>query len=328
MALAAPTAIFAPAAAQSAASSFIDVRLLASTMAPKPGSTVLVGFRMVPTRGWHGYWSNPGESGLAPTVHWTAPPGVRFGPLLHPAPTLLQSMGVVSYVHSGPHVLVSRMMVSRTIAAGTAIPVTADLHWAACSANQCVPQHATFSLQMIAGDGAPSPSAKALDQATAALPVDGPRGTFSTSHGKLLLRLPSQLRGDPRTVRFFPDRNGFYDAPEAHVVGNDPLVIESPLEGNPPDPVTGVLTAGSAAYRLTFDRAAVAVPAEPGPAAAHAEKRPVPAAHESPSDEPSEIQPAARRNSATMSSVGRALLLLGIMAFAIFAFALARRPYR
>lgn len=124
---------------------------------------------MTPQPGWHGYWSNPGESGLAPTVRWTAPQVVRFGPLLHPAPTLLQSMGVVSYVHAGPHVLLSRVSISRSIAAGAAIPVTADVRWAACPKNQCVPQHVLFSLSRVAGDGAPSLDAGALEHALGAL---------------------------------------------------------------------------------------------------------------------------------------------------------------
>ena len=36
-------------------------------------------------------------------IKWEATPGLRFGPLLHPAPTLLKVAGITSYVHAGEH---------------------------------------------------------------------------------------------------------------------------------------------------------------------------------------------------------------------------------
>ena len=174
-------ASLAPAAATTtiARPDRIAAELIASNFAPRPGTTTILGIRMTPQPGWHGYWSNPGESGLAQTVNWIAPPGIHFARLQHPAPTLLKSMGLVSYVHSGPHVLVSRMTMSPAIKVGTAIPVAADLNWAACSENQCVPEHARLSLLMVAGDGAKSPDAAALRQALRALPRPASSGTFA-----------------------------------------------------------------------------------------------------------------------------------------------------
>ena len=46
----------------------IAVSLVASTAKPKPGSTITLGLRFRPKAGWHGYWSNPGDSGLPPQV--------------------------------------------------------------------------------------------------------------------------------------------------------------------------------------------------------------------------------------------------------------------
>ncbi|HJP68820.1 MAG TPA: protein-disulfide reductase DsbD domain-containing protein, partial [Sphingomicrobium sp.] len=63
----------------------IDVRLITESNTPRPGHGIFLGLQMTPQPGWHGYWSNPGEAGLAPAVKWTAPSGVHFGPLQHPA---------------------------------------------------------------------------------------------------------------------------------------------------------------------------------------------------------------------------------------------------
>lgn len=318
------------APAQLAGGRYVRAELIASTTVPRPGSSIVVGLRMTPQQGWHGYWSNPGESGLAPSVRWAAPAGVRFGPLLHPAPTLLQSMGIVSYVHSGPHVLLSRVSIGRGIAAGTPIPVTANLSWAACSKNQCVPEHATLSLQMVAGDGASSPDAQALERALAALPGRAPRGRFSAAGGKLILELPAGLRLDPRTVRFYPDRNGYFDPLAVHVTARAPIRLEAPLADPAPDPITGVVSDGTAAYRLEFTpahaRASVAsgTPRERGERPLAAPAQPISSTDRSPSPD-SRPGLSAPPNRLWLL---RALLLLAIGGFALFAFALAKRPYR
>ena len=81
---------------------FIDARLIAETATPKLGASVLIGVQMIPQPGWHGYWSNPGESGLAPTVQWKVPSGIHLGPLRHPAPTMMQVMGLTSILETDP----------------------------------------------------------------------------------------------------------------------------------------------------------------------------------------------------------------------------------
>ena len=103
-------ALLAAAVASAAAdpTRYMPAELIAGTLDPAPGRTILVGIRMTPRPGWHGYWSNPGDSGIATTVRWSAPGGESFGPLLHPAPSLLSAGGVDSYVHEGEHILLSR----------------------------------------------------------------------------------------------------------------------------------------------------------------------------------------------------------------------------
>jgi DsbC/DsbD-like thiol-disulfide interchange protein len=258
--LAAAAAPFPAAAAAPPPARYIAVDFVASTMRPRPGSTIILGFRMTPQPGWHGYWSNPGESGIAPDVKWTAPPGVRFGPLLHPAPTLLQSMGLSSYVHAGEHVLVSRVTVGRAIRPGTPLPVSAALSFAACSDKLCVPERASLSLQMVAGDGTPSPDGPLLQRAIAQLPAISPQGTFTAGNGEIVLQLPESARLKPATVRFYPDSNGFFDPVRARSAGGTQIRIASPLKGTPPTQITGVVSDGSAAYRIAFHRAQAASP--------------------------------------------------------------------
>jgi DsbC/DsbD-like thiol-disulfide interchange protein len=236
---------------------YMPVRLIAETQVPKPGSSILIGFRMTPKPGWHGYWSNPGDSGIAPTVSWSAPAGVTFGPLKHPAPTLLTGGGISSYVHEGEHILLSRMTVPRAIASGTPIPIVADLSWAACTATQCVPLHAKLTLDLRAGDGSPSENRAALRAAAERLPKSAPRGLFVENDKSLRLVLPKALALQPARTRFFAEQPGAFDTAAARSqLADGSLVLTGPVGSAEPDRMTGVVTDGRNAYRLTLVRTA------------------------------------------------------------------------
>lgn len=247
-----------PAAAATAAAdpaTYMPTQLIAHSQSPRPGSTVLLGFRMSPKRGWHGYWSNPGDSGLVPTVQWSAPDGVTFGPLLHPAPTLISDSGIDSFVHEGPHVLLARMKVPASLARGTPIPVKAKLNWAACTATRCVPLSATFTLDLVAGDGAKASQSAALESALRKVPAEAADARFTASGGTVMLELPRSLAIDRSNARFFPDENGSFDAGKGKAVSRPGgWALVGPAEGPVPDRIGGVLSDGSRAYRMTFRR--------------------------------------------------------------------------
>jgi DsbC/DsbD-like thiol-disulfide interchange protein len=169
---------------------YMSAQLVADTQSPKPGGTILVGFSMIPQPGWHGYWSNPGDSGIAPSVRWSLPSGLSAGSLQHPPPKLLLADGLSSFVHTGPHILLTRIKVARSVAVGTRIPVQAELNWAACTESQCVPLHETFSLDLVAGNGTPGPYARSLADAQSRIPRSGFHGTFSTSGRQVRLAIP------------------------------------------------------------------------------------------------------------------------------------------
>ena len=261
---------------------YMTAELIAASQTPAPGESILIGIRMTPRPGWHGYWSNPGDSGIAPTVRWSAPKGVTFGPLLHPAPTLLMADGISSFVHEGRHVLLSRLTVARSVAPGTAIPITAALSWAACTATQCVPLHATLSLQLTAGDGAKGPDARELNAAASKLPRRAPGGSFIKEGRSLRLLVPAALKLDPATAHFFADEAGVFHtaAASAERIG-DTLRIIAPAPENVPQSMSGVLSDGHNAYRLSFDRQSeAAVPvSETQPVRTAAPPRAEPAEH-------------------------------------------------
>ena len=232
---------------------YLKGELISETTNPKPGSTFYIGIRMTPKPGWHGYWSNPGDSGIATTGSWSAPAGVKIGPLLHPAPTLMIADGRASFVHAGPHILLSQVHLPANVRRGTRIPIVAELRWAACTATQCVPLKARLALDLVAGNGAPSRIAPMIRSAASRLPRRAPNGTYVRNGKAVGLTLPTSLRLDWRKILFFPDDSAPFDvANGSATLVRGRVIVKLPLRSAPTANVTGVVSDGRHAYRISF----------------------------------------------------------------------------
>lgn len=109
-----------------------------ATLAPGRGFTVAIQFEMEP--GWHVYWENPGESGIATTVDWGLPDGFRAGPLRYPAPERLIVAGITTHIHRGTAVFAAEVAAPSTLRASRAM-VTATVQYGICK-DVCYPGRA------------------------------------------------------------------------------------------------------------------------------------------------------------------------------------------
>jgi hypothetical protein len=82
--------------------------------------------------GWHLYWVNPGDAGLAPEVHWRLPAGFEPGALRFPTPEKLVEGDLVSYVYRGDVLLLCDITTPRAVPAKAQPALTAVLDWMAC----------------------------------------------------------------------------------------------------------------------------------------------------------------------------------------------------
>ena len=186
-------AAHAPAAAQfGGGPPHITPSLVAETDMPKAGSRVLLAFAMRPARDWHGYWKNPGDAGLETRVAWTAPAGLRFGPLLYPVPQTLLLAGLMNHVYERDYALIVAVDVPAGLKPGTRLPVAAKLDWLACNPSVCVPETAVLRTNLIVGDGAVAPDRRARFAAwEAALPKPlGAPARYQVVGGRFRLGVP------------------------------------------------------------------------------------------------------------------------------------------
>jgi DsbC/DsbD-like thiol-disulfide interchange protein/cytochrome c biogenesis protein CcdA len=199
-------------------------------------------FEMRPEAGWHGYWENPGDAGVATRVEWRLPDGVTAGPLAYPVPQRLLISGLMNYVYESQYGLVTRLRVPASYPAGRAIPVTATLDYLACTDKICVPETATVSAVLT-----PGPASGRLDRYRQALPpaLTAP-ALFERVGAKLRIAIPAPEALQPTDAYFFPLTEDAIDyaAPQRVSRNGQWLIVEAAAGPGRPAAVEGVFALG------------------------------------------------------------------------------------
>ena len=144
-------------------------KLLLSHSEAKPGTTVTAGLELTMDDGWHTYWINPGEAGIATSVEWTLPKGVSAGPIQWPTPDKFTALGSIGYGYHGKTILLVPLTITSDAAPGQAT-ISGKVSWLECKV-LCVPRDQSVSVTLtIAGSDALSVDAAKLDAVRETLP--------------------------------------------------------------------------------------------------------------------------------------------------------------
>lgn len=113
-----------------------DLLLIARNSEIRPSRTFQIALRFKIEPGWHIYWQNPGDTGVATNVDWKLPKGFQHVSDEWSRPHKFVSSGIVSYGHEDTAYLVSTFLAPARTALRTAqIKFTAD--WLICK-ESCV----------------------------------------------------------------------------------------------------------------------------------------------------------------------------------------------
>ncbi|MFO8011699.1 MAG: protein-disulfide reductase DsbD family protein [Phycisphaerae bacterium] len=164
-----PTAA-APATAE--AETGVTARLLAGTTAVAPGESFLLGVHLTMKKGWHVYWKNPGEAGLATRVEWNLPHGFKAGPLRWPVPIRFTMPGrITAFGYAGEVVLMALIRVPNDLGGRRQVTLKAKVSWLRCNGT-CVPGEATVRLSLPVARKAEPARQDLFRRWRARLPVD------------------------------------------------------------------------------------------------------------------------------------------------------------
>lgn len=216
LAIAAAVAFAGPTMARadaSARSEYVEVRLISDSNAVVSGRQISLALAFKVREGWHIYWRNPGDAGVATAVRWTMPDGFVPGELQWPAPKRFAEHGSASYGYGGSPWLLTPIQVPGTAKAGDVFRAVADVEWLAC-ATICVPGEATLTLSLPVASKGQAIAAADFARARAALPASVPWPIrFSVSGERLTLDVahPQKELGKLRAAEFYPESGEIID---------------------------------------------------------------------------------------------------------------------
>ncbi len=216
--------------------------LLAETTGWTRGQPLRLGLRLTLAPGWHTYWSNPGDAGLAPNVTVALGGGKpQAASLRFPAPHRLPTGPLMGYGYEGEVLL--PFAVPPPAASG---PLHAAVHadWLVCAA-VCVPESADLALTLPqTPQPIPSADAAAFRHADLAMPRPSPF-TASLSDGTLRVAGDGLDRRSVAAAWFIPAAPGLIDqdAAQALSVADGALTLAlHPQSGlSPHGTLSGVL---------------------------------------------------------------------------------------
>ncbi len=127
----------------------VEATLLSEVQTVEAGGSFLVAVRLALAPGWHVYWRNAGEAGLASEVTFGAS-GLSFGALEWPAPAVLVSPdgSIVTYGYSHEVVLASRAQAQGKLGHTVQLSALADV---LVCAQECIPAKLSLSRELEVG---------------------------------------------------------------------------------------------------------------------------------------------------------------------------------
>lgn len=168
-----------------------------------PGRTLAVALKLVARPGWHTYWLNPGDTGLATTIAWTLPAGVSAGPIGWPRPEAIPVGPFMNYGFEGETWLLTEITVPEGFASPV-LDIRARADWLIC-AEICVPEGADLALSVpVAAEFAADPAhVLGFEQAREKLALPLAEPVIASRAGEALeILLPDSMK--VTAARFFP----------------------------------------------------------------------------------------------------------------------------
>jgi DsbC/DsbD-like thiol-disulfide interchange protein len=110
----------------------VGARFVTDSRHLEPGGSLVLGVLLEMEPGWHVYWKNPGDSGLATDVQLQLPTGFVAGPLLWPLPIAFKQPGdLIGYGYEDSVLLASEVRVPDRLPKDP-LTVKASVSWLAC----------------------------------------------------------------------------------------------------------------------------------------------------------------------------------------------------
>jgi len=186
----------------------IEVKLIADQQTLTPGSSFRLGVHFKPEPGWHIYWKNPGDSGLAPRFAWESSGGVAVDAPLWPYPKKIAVGPLVNYGYDEV-LLPFPATFSAPPPRATSTTVTLSLQYLVCK-DECLPGEAQLALTLPISKTASAPSEyeRLFALAEKNIPTTLARVSIAVEEQQdriIVALIPLEPRFFPSAITFFPE---------------------------------------------------------------------------------------------------------------------------
>ena len=171
--------------------------LLSDTDAIQAAVPFRVALRLRLAEGWHTYWKNPGDAGVAPELTID---GAAQSPIDWPTPRRVSEGSVMTYAYT------NEVLLPVTVTAAPGV-IKAHAQWLVCK-DICVPEEGDFALALNAGTPGPSAQADLFAAHDRAVPRASPWTTHISPDGTLFVQGPELTPSTVMDAWFIPDDAG------------------------------------------------------------------------------------------------------------------------
>ncbi len=186
------------------------VELITDVVGVEPGQPFDVALHFTIKPHWHIYWTNPGDSGIPPTVKWQLPEGVTVGDIRWPIPERLEKPPLANYGYSNEAFLLMPVTFPQSWKAGQPLALKAHVDYLVCD-DICIPGKADLSIDVPVAEGTYVFNANhaAFQKTRTALPAD--RAPYlvhaEATSNQVILRL-NHAFAPTSSALFFPAHAG------------------------------------------------------------------------------------------------------------------------
>lgn len=146
----------------------LGAQFLSSVDSFSRGDSFWTAVKLEPEQGWHTYWINPGDSGLATQIDWNLPEGVSAGEIIWPVAEKYRIGALANYGFENTTYLLTEISVDSAFNAQQ-LTLENRVDWLVCD-EFCIPGSAEFSLTLNHSNDPAEINSASFDEARANLP--------------------------------------------------------------------------------------------------------------------------------------------------------------
>jgi DsbC/DsbD-like thiol-disulfide interchange protein len=202
----------------------VQAQLIPEVLSVQPGKPFCVAVRLQMEDGWHTYWKNPGDSGLATTIQWKLPPGFSAGKIQWPYPESLLLGLDVNYGYDKEVWLLTEITPPSNLKTGVGVALTATVKWLACL-EECLPGRADILVKLLVRKEEPEADSlwsEKFQEARKKIPANSSAWNVSASAEGDIIRLflnpAAEIKSELTDVNFFPEQSELIDYIEPQIL--------------------------------------------------------------------------------------------------------------